>query len=108
MGATNSGPASGNQHTYIPSGPRLFVWQSSTMLLGISILLFLIGLMVFVYDAAKVAGVWGPEIKVAIWFTISMVFGDLTYFISWRTTEWQFQQLCVEADASRDTLHDNA
>lgn len=100
MGAT----ITGNQSTYKPSGPGLFVWQASTMLLGISILLLLIGLMVFVYAAAKAAGKWGDEVKVAIWFAISMLFGIVTYLVSWTMTEWQLQQLLLKEEASRDEL----
>lgn len=94
MGATMPG----NQSAYKPSGTGLFVWQAATMLLGISIMVLLIGLMVFVYEAAKAAGSWGDEVKVAIWFTISIVFGVVTYLISWTMTELQFQRLLLKEE----------
>jgi hypothetical protein len=101
MSATTIPSTTGNGSVFVPQGLTLFVWQASTMLLGISIMLLLIGLMVFVYEAAKAAGEWGDERKVAIWFTISMVFGMVTYFVSWMKTEWQFQSLLLNEENSR-------
>jgi hypothetical protein len=95
-------PTTETSARYVPSGTRNYAWQAGTMMVGISIQFLLIGLAVYIYDAARTAGVWGPEIKVAIWFSISIVFGLLTYLVSWRNTEYVFQQLLLASEKERN------
>jgi hypothetical protein len=68
-------------------------------MVGISIQFLLIGLAAYNYDAARIAD---PEIKVVIWFGISIVFGQLTYLVPWRNTEYVFQQSLLASEKERN------
>lgn len=72
------------------------------MMLGTSVMLLFFGLMALVYNAAHQAKGWGPEKKTAVWFTISFVFGSVSYFIAWSCTEKELQDLSIKAETPRN------
>jgi hypothetical protein len=82
----------GGETKYHPSNSKLFALQISTMLLGSSLAIFFTGLMIFVYDAAQTVGSWGPEVKIAICFTISFVYAFGSFVWSWRCIQWGLQE----------------
>jgi len=70
------------------------------MLLGNSIVFVVVGLGITIFDRARGANIWGPEVKIAIGFAISMFFSISCYFVSWICVEWKLQ----EAMNSNDSL----
>ncbi|KIV79109.1 hypothetical protein PV11_06694 [Exophiala sideris] len=64
---------------------QIFIWQASVMLLNISIFLFLLGLVILVYQEV----VSGSEVKLtAVVFTIAGVFGSAIYLTSTIALYW--------------------
>jgi hypothetical protein len=65
---------------------QLYIWQIPSMLLGNAILLFVVGLAVWVFATARAAG-WGDDAKIAVFFGVFMVFVAANYFVSWAGIE---------------------
>lgn len=47
-----------------PSKIQLYVWQLPIMLLNVSVLLFIIGLMILIWDLAAIQPAWDQDMKV--------------------------------------------
>jgi hypothetical protein len=60
--------------------------------LGTSLAFFFLGLMIIVYHAAQNAGSWGDEAKIAICFTVSLLYSFGSYMWSWWHIEWELQK----------------
>jgi len=75
--------------TVKPHRAVIFVWGASTMLLGSSIMFFIIGLVIALCHAAKLAGYWGADIKIAICYFISFCYPAAVYMVCWKYTEWR-------------------
>ena len=65
---------------------QLYIWQIPSMLLGNSILLFVVGLAVYVFATARAAG-WGDEGKIAVFFGSFVLFVAAHYLVSWNGIE---------------------
>jgi hypothetical protein len=73
-------------------GWRDFSWQIPTMMLGNSIVFIIIGLAIAIFSEALKAGGFGPEVKIAIAFTISLSFSVSCYLASWMCIEVRLQK----------------
>ncbi len=64
---------------------QLWLWQTPVMLLNFAILLFIVGLLVKVFNAAVVSkGDWKTgDIQVAIFFGCASIFAGSNYLIGW-------------------------
>ena len=71
---------------------RNVTWQIPTMLLGNSIVFVVVALAVAVFDKARKAAAWGPEVVTAICFSISLTFSVGCYCTSWFCVEWRMQE----------------
>ena len=67
------------------------MWQIPSMLLGNAVLIFVIGLAVWVYATARDAGHWGDERKIAIFFGCFMAFVTANYVLNWTCIERRVQ-----------------
>lgn len=65
-----------------PSRFQLYVWQLPSMLLGNAVLVFVIGLAIWVFSAARTAG-WGDEGKIAVFFGVFLIFVLGNYGVNW-------------------------
>lgn len=63
------------------------------MLLGTSVVFLIAGLVILVYSSAFAAGSWGPEMKIAVCFSLSLVFVGACNAVSWYGTEWRLAQI---------------
>lgn len=81
-----------------PGKLHVFGWQAPTMILGKEVLLFRFGPMILIYNAASSSGVWGANVKIAVWFTIPLAFATLCYLASWDCTKKWLQELSVESN----------
>jgi len=61
---------------------QVYVWQIPFMLLTISIILFVVGLNIWVFEAATREVTWGDDRKVAVFFGVTAVFVVANYLIS--------------------------
>jgi hypothetical protein len=100
-GKTNSGEPkepvatatleAGDPRKWRPLKLQLYVWQIPSMLLGNAVLIFVIGLAVWVYATARDAGHWGDERKIAIFFGCFMAFVTANYVLNWTCIERRVQ-----------------
>lgn len=78
----HDGQGQGQREQWRPLKLQLYIWQIPSMLLGNSILLFVVGLAVWVFATARAAG-WGDEGKIAVVFGAFILFVAANYFLSW-------------------------
>ena len=52
-------------HVMQPSKIQLYVWQLPIMLHNVSVLLFIIGLMILIWDLAAIRPAWDQDMKVS-------------------------------------------
>ena len=81
----------GDPRKWRPLKLQLYVWQIPSMLLGNAVLIFVIGLAVWVYATARDAGHWGDERKIAIFFGCFMAFVTANYVLNWTCIERRVQ-----------------
>lgn len=74
-----------------PLALQLYVWQIPSMLLGWSVMIFVIGLAIWVFATARTAMGWADEKKIAVFFGCFMVFVGGNYMLSWVCIERRVQ-----------------
>jgi hypothetical protein len=82
---------SGYSTKWKPSMTQLYVWAIPGLLLGYAVLLYSIGLSIFVFAAAQAAESWGDEKKIAVVFGVFVAFVAGNYILSWRCIEQRIQ-----------------
>ncbi|KAK3373431.1 hypothetical protein B0T24DRAFT_678867 [Lasiosphaeria ovina] len=93
--SSSSYSSSSSSSSSLPARPRRlfsFAWQAPIMLLGSSVVFTFVSFITHVYDAARTAAVWGPEMITAVCVTISLCYGLGAYLVCWATLGWTVQE----------------
>jgi hypothetical protein len=88
---TTTALEAGSATRWRPLKLQLYVWQIPSMLLGNAILIFVIGLAIYVFANAQAAPGWGDDQKIGVFFGFCMAFAVVHYFLSWTCVERRVQ-----------------
>ena len=99
---SGSAAVAGVARKWQPLKLQLYIWQIPSMLLGNAILLFVVGLAVWVFATARAAG-WGDDAKIAVFFGAFMIFVAANYFVSWAGLERRVRVSVKEIEKIRRT-----
>jgi len=65
-----------------PSRMQLYAWQIPVVLLAVAVLKLVIGLNIWVFEAAVAEPTWGDDKKTAVFFGVMAAFATMNFFIS--------------------------
>jgi hypothetical protein len=81
---------------------QVYVWQAPATLLGSSMSLFLLGLATALYSAAAQEEFLGPDKKIAVCFSVTVICMLIVFLVSWGQMEWKVQALARTIDINTE------